>query len=111
MVRLIMTKLIMAMLVMVMSINVMLIKVMLIICISIGHDHGDVTHNEVDHGNGHLPQALLQVVLLLLQLLDPLLVAQLHPGHGGVNMIVVMLLVMLIAHLAMMVSASWIVLL
>ena len=48
-------------------------------------------------GNGHLPQALLQVVLLLLQLLDPLLVAQLHPGHGGVMMMTVMLMVLTLA--------------
>ena len=115
MVRLIMTKLIMAMLVMVMSINVMLIKVMLIICISIHHDHGDVLLimrliMVYGHGNGHLPEALLQVVLLLLQLLDPLLVAQLHPGHGCVMMMIVLLMVLTlalmmtdIAHLAMMV--------
>ena len=34
----------------------------------------------IDNVKVDLPQALLQVVLLLLQLLDSLLVAQLNPG-------------------------------
>ena len=87
--------------IMVMLLIMRLIMLMLIIYISIHHAHGDVTHNEVDHGNGHLPQALLQVVLLLLQLLDPLLVAQLHPGHGGVMIMMMVMLMMLTSALMM----------
>ena len=56
------------------------------------------------HGNGHLPEALLQVVLLLLQLLDPLLVAQLHPGHGGVNMMMMMIVLLMVLTLALMMT-------
>ena len=47
--------------------------------------------------------------------LNPLLVAQLHPGHDGVMMMLMVLTSALmltdIAYLVMIVSASWIVLL
>ena len=42
----------------------------------------------IDNVKVDLPQALLQVVLFLLQLLDSLLVAQLNPGWYFLKMIV-----------------------
>ena len=44
----------------------------------------DYDDDDDDVDDADLPQAPLQVMLLLLQLLDPLLVAQLHPDHDDI---------------------------
>ena len=55
------------------------------------NDNDDDYDDDGDDDDGDLPDALFEVVLLLLQLLDPLLVAHLHPDHHRVVVMIIII--------------------